>query len=142
MVALRRVLIAVVLAAPCARAQQADALPVLVGADVAVAEALGLGASPLARAAVPSDAPRSPTYWLAVGVDVAVTAGGLALLGASAVALADPDGFSALPAMLVAVTGATLAVAGGVDLVRVARGEDPFLLRPLPRPQGRPPVLR
>ena len=134
---LRRLLTILAASVAVAHAQPLDLRPSLSGADAALRPALDLG--PARSASPPPE--RTTGYWVAVGVEGGVFVLGTAMAGAGLVAALDhPDGFDGLTATLAVSVGGTMAVLAGIDLVHVARGGTPALLRPPPRP-GRRPVL-
>jgi hypothetical protein len=120
-----------------------DALPRLGGPELAVA---GPSAVLLAPAGW-----EPPPALVAAGIafDGVLLVGGTVVAVWTAVAIADalPEAGLAAPAVigiggLVAIGGTALAVVGGLDLLRVARGDAPFLARmfdPTRPRRGRPP---
>ena len=150
---MRLALLALVAAATAGAQPVPDVLPRLRGPELAVA-----GPAPVLLA--PADwEPRPALVAAGIALDGVLLVGGTAVAVWTAVAVSDalPEAGLAAPAVigmggLVVLGGTALAVVGGLDLVRVARGDDPFLARmfdptrptrrrPPPRfpPPGRPP---
>jgi hypothetical protein len=140
---MRLALLALLAAATASAQPVRDALPRLGGPELAVA-------GPSAVVLAPADWEPPPALVAAgIALDGVLLVGGTVVAVWMAVAISDalPEAGLAAPAVigmggLFVIGGTALAVVGGLDLIRVARGDDPFLARlfdPTRPRRGRPP---